>query len=62
MQQVEQSIKLMDPIQVLKRGYSITLFNGKTISEETKLEEGMTLLTKTFLTEFESEITKIKSK
>jgi exodeoxyribonuclease VII large subunit len=62
LQQVEQSIKLMDPIQVLKRGYSITLFNGKTISEETKLEEGMTLLTKTFLTEFESEITKIKSK
>lgn len=61
-QQLEQSIKLMDPIQVLKRGYSISLIDGKSITENTKIEKGTIILTKTFYKEIESEITKINNK
>lgn len=61
LQQLEQSVKLMDPIQVLKRGYSITTFNGKTISEKNKIEKGMTIFTKTYFGEIESEIIDFKT-
>lgn len=60
LQQLEQSVKLMDPIQVLKRGYSITTINGKTISEKNKIENGMTIFTKTYFGEIESEIIDFK--
>ncbi len=62
LQQLEQSIKLMDPIQVLKRGYSISLIDGKSITENTKIEKGTVILTKTFYAEFESEVKDIKMK
>ncbi len=42
-----QSIKLMDPINVLKRGYSITTVNGKTIGENNSVEVGDEIITKT---------------
>jgi len=60
LQQLEQSVKLMDPIQVLKRGYSITLMAGKTITENTEIKPGKTIITKTYFGEIESEISKIK--
>jgi exodeoxyribonuclease VII large subunit len=62
LQQLEQSIKLMDPIQVLKRGYSISLIDGKTINENTKIEKGTVILTKTFYGEIESEVTKVDTR
>jgi len=55
-QQLEQSVKLMDPIQVLKRGYSITTINGKTISESSEIEVGDVIVTKTFDKEIISNI------
>ena len=55
-QQLEQSVKLMDPIQVLKRGYSITTINGKTISESSEIEVGDVIVTKTFDKEITSNI------
>ena len=60
LKQLEQSIKLMDPVHVLKRGYSITLIDGKTITNESKIKQGTTLITKTYFGEIESEILKIK--
>lgn len=59
-QQLEQSVKLMDPIRVLKRGYSITLVDGKSLTEKTKIEKGMTIFTKTYFGEIESEVIKEK--
>ncbi|MGB0915037.1 MAG: exodeoxyribonuclease VII large subunit [Crocinitomicaceae bacterium] len=41
------SIKLMDPLNVLKRGYSITTINGKTVSDSNKAEVGDEIITKT---------------
>ena len=41
------SIKLMDPINVLNRGYSITTINGKTVSDSNEAEVGDELITKT---------------
>ena len=41
-----QSIRLMDPINVLKRGFSITLINGKTIGETNKVKKGDIIQTK----------------
>ena len=58
--QLEQSIKLMDPREVLKRGYSITTIKGKTISKESKIKKGDIILTQTFDTEVESEIINLK--
>jgi exodeoxyribonuclease VII large subunit len=44
---VAQSIRLMDPINVLNRGFSITLLNGKTIGKNNKVKNGDLILTKT---------------
>ena len=41
------SIRLMDPINVLKRGYSITTINGKTVSNSNNAEIGDEITTKT---------------
>ncbi len=60
LQQLEQSVKLMDPIQVLKRGYSITLIDGKTIKENTEIKPGKTIITKTYFGEIESQVVKKK--
>jgi exodeoxyribonuclease VII large subunit len=60
LQQLEQSVKLMDPIQVLKRGYSITLMDGKTITENTEITQGKTIITKTYFGEIESQVVKKK--
>lgn len=61
--QKEHSVKLMNPINVLQRGYSISLINGRTISDENKVKKGDIIITKTATFNFESEVVKInKSK
>lgn len=41
------SVKLMDPINVLKRGFSITTINGKTLKIDNKAHKGDEIITKT---------------
>lgn len=43
----EQLIKLMDPIHVLQRGYSITTKDGMTLSEANSAKEGDVITTRT---------------
>lgn len=43
----ESIIKILNPENVLQRGYSITLLNGKLINSKTKFKLGDQLLTKT---------------
>lgn len=59
MAQLENMVRLMDPKNVLKRGYSITTINGKTVKGEMDLKEDMVLHTTTFDLEIESIIKKI---
>ncbi len=47
MEKIEQLVKLMDPIHVLQRGYSITTKDGKTLSESNSVNEGDTITTRT---------------
>jgi len=56
--QLEHSIKLMDPLNVLKRGYSITTINGKTIGENNSVELGDKITTKTSTFKLVSTITR----
>ena len=55
---LETSIKLLDPINVLNRGYSITTFNGKTLSEKNVVEPGDKITTRTANFTLQSEVTK----
>lgn len=59
--QMENMVRLMDPKNVLKRGYSITTINGKTVSRKMDLKEGTLLQTTTFDLEIESIIKKIET-
>ena len=58
----QQSVRLMDPINVLKRGYTITTVNGKTVKATNKLNPGDLLHTKTADFEIQSTITNIEIK
>ncbi len=44
--QLSLRVKALDPERLLKRGYSITLLNGKAIHDPAKLEEGDTIETR----------------
>lgn len=52
-----QSIRLMDPINVLNRGFSITTFEGKTINASNSVKVGDTISTRTAKFTIESEVT-----
>lgn len=41
------SVQLMDPINVLRRGFSITTINGKTLKIDNKAQKGDEIITKT---------------
>src|SRR5690606_29801120 len=41
----ERSVKLLDPRQVLRRGYSITRFNGKALRSTGEIQKGDTVET-----------------
>jgi len=54
--QLEKHIHLMDPMQVLKRGYSMSLLGGKTISSENPVKAGDIIETLTFEQRITSEV------
>ncbi|MCK5857055.1 MAG: exodeoxyribonuclease VII large subunit [Bacteroidales bacterium] len=58
----EEKIQLMKPENLLKKGYSLTLFAGKPISSTNSLKEGDILQTQLFEGKIESKITKIRKK
>ena len=60
LENIEKNIQIMDPINVLKRGFSITYFNGKSIKNVSQLEEGAAINTMLFKGTIDSTITKIK--
>ncbi len=55
----DEKIRLVDPLQVLKRGYSLTLRNGKPVRSVRELETGDLLVTRLYDGNAESEILKI---
>lgn len=61
LQQLERSLRLVDPQEVLKRGYSLTLKNGKLISVDNPVSEGDEIETRTAYMDIRSQITKLKS-
>ena len=63
MRQTESLVRLMDPVNVLKRGYSITTLNGRTLNTGMDLEPGALITTRTFDLEITSTlVTKTKLK
>lgn len=59
LENIEKNIQIMDPINVLKRGFSITYLNGKAIKDVSQLEEGAAINTMLFSGTIDSTITKI---
>lgn len=60
LENIEKNILIMDPINVLKRGFSITCLNGKAVKDVSQLEEGTAINTVLFNGKIDSTITKIK--
>ncbi|RBN49338.1 exodeoxyribonuclease VII large subunit [Flavobacterium psychrolimnae] len=60
LENIEKNIQIMDPINVLKRGFSITYLNGKAVKDVSQLEEGAAINTMLFSGTIDSTITKIK--
>jgi exodeoxyribonuclease VII large subunit len=42
---LENSVRLLDPRNVLKRGFSITLVNGKALTDENEVKSGEEITT-----------------
>ena len=57
----EAAIKLLSPLNILKRGYSISYLNGKAITDINCIKEGDIIETQLYNGKTESKITKIKS-
>lgn len=60
LENIEKNIQIMDPINVLKRGFSITYSNGKAVKAVSQLKEGRRVTTVLWNGTLESTITKIK--
>ena len=60
LESIEKNIQIMDPINVLKRGFSITYSNGKAVKDISQLEKGAKINTVLFNGTIKSTITKIK--
>lgn len=58
----QQELKLLDPEQTLKRGFSITKLNGKTIFDSKKVKAGDLINTKFYKGEIKSTVNKNKNK
>jgi len=56
LQQFQTKIELLHPENILKRGYSITMKNGKTICCADEVSEGEIITTKLFSGEVKSEV------
>lgn len=59
--QLQKSLRLVDPQEVLKRGYSLTLKGGKLISADNPVKEGDEIETRTAVQTLKSSITKIEN-
>ncbi len=57
---LEKNVKLMDPTLLLKRGYSLSLFQGKTINAKNPVKPGDIIETLTFENRITSEVKEIK--
>lgn len=57
---IEKNITILNPINILKRGFSITYFNGKSIKDAAQLAEGEKINTLLYNGTIDSTITKIK--
>jgi exodeoxyribonuclease VII large subunit len=60
--QSEQALRLLDPKEVVKRGYSLTMYKGKVLKSIEDVQEGDVLETMIADGQIESRITKIKNK
>lgn len=58
----QQKLKLMDPEQTLKRGFSITKSNGKVVYNAYALKEGDSIITQLYKGHIESRVNKISKK
>lgn len=58
--QLETIVKLVDPDNVLKKGYSISLVNGKVISESNLPQKGDELTTLTAFAELKTSVREVK--
>jgi len=61
LENLSRAIHLLNPENILKRGYSLTLHKGKIVHANMDLKEGDLLITKTHQLTLESEIKKIKN-
>jgi exodeoxyribonuclease VII large subunit len=57
---LEEQVNLLDPAQVLKRGYSITYVDGKAITNTEGVGQGQMITTRLFNGEINSEVKSIK--
>jgi exodeoxyribonuclease VII large subunit len=58
-QQFEEKVQFLDPIHVLKRGYSITRINGKAIDEHARIEIDTEIETQTIQGTISAKVTSI---
>ncbi|GAB5417320.1 MAG: exodeoxyribonuclease VII large subunit [Crocinitomicaceae bacterium] len=58
LERTEQIVKLVDPIHVLQRGYSITTKDGKSLSETNSIKKGDTITTRTATFTLQSKVIK----
>jgi exodeoxyribonuclease VII large subunit len=61
-QQLEEKVQFLDPIHVLKRGYSITRINGKAIDEHVLIPVDAELETQTVQGTISSKVTSVSRK
>lgn len=57
---IDKNLTILNPINILKRGFSITYFNGKSIKDASQLYEGEKINTVLYIGTIDSTITKIK--
>lgn len=59
---LKKNVDILDPMNVLKRGFSITLYNGKAVSEISQIKNGDLLQTLIFDGEIISKVEETKNK
>jgi exodeoxyribonuclease VII large subunit len=57
--QIEEKVQFLDPIHVLKRGYSITRINGKAIDEKSIIDIDTAIETETFQGTISAKVTSV---
>jgi exodeoxyribonuclease VII large subunit len=61
MQLLEAKLNLADPVNVLKRGYSITYAKGKVLKKDQKVEKGEEIITHLYSKVINSTVTDVKN-